>query len=176
MAEKATFLISWAQSRKPNFPTRYLYGTHLHFASNSIIIALLQNRILTYLLSKLLTAQSFNKNNASIRFAEFVPCLPVLLTTIIFLQKDTHFTRDIQKVILLVNSKIPVPTSPLYQHLQIWRSGVTCPIKFISLETEFGQELSKSSELKKPQLLPLYHRASLPQGKAGPIGIYNQYL
>ena len=85
MAEKATFLISWAWSHKPNFPTRYLYGMHLHFSSNSVIIALLQKRSLTYLLSKLLTAQSFSKINASIRFAEFAPCLPVLLTTIIFL-------------------------------------------------------------------------------------------
>ena len=56
---------------------------------------------------------------------------------------------------------------------------MTYPIKFVSLETEFGQELSKLSQLKKPQLLPLYHRASFTlknkyQGQLGSIiNIYN---
>lgn len=53
---------------------------------------------------------------------------------------------------------------------------MTRPVKFISLE--FGQELSKSSELKKPQFLPLYYRASFTLRKIRAswesiINIYN---
>lgn len=141
MAEKATFLISWAWGHKPKLPTRYLYGKHSHFASYSIIIVLIQKQDFN-LAANSIKAQSFSKINASVRFAEFVPCLPVPLRTIIFLQKDILFPQEIWRV-MLVNShnpKISVPVSPLHQHLQIWRSEVACPIKFMQLETKFGQE------------------------------------